>query len=156
MLSMLFLIIFLTMMTVLLYFMVFRKYQHDELIIKGITLTEIEHEKQNKSDILLLKRENEFEIANQKQILCVGTRGSELFIRSIKDDNKFIHPNTFYGHQHKWELSNDKKYIIINNIKIPIEKARNTSFQCWGIVNNSITVDIKEFNEHLLKLSKSQ
>ena len=133
------------------YFIYSNKIQHDNDPIKEKeTLIDIYKNK----DVLILKQELEPEIYSQKHILCVGIRGDDSVIRGIKTDNGFISP--LYGKEPKWTLSSDKKYVIISNIKIPIERARNTAYQCWltRTNNSNKSVDGDEFNEHLIKLSQ--
>lgn len=105
--------------------------------------------KSNSQDISALKIETQFQIPNNT--LCVGTRGDDSRIRGIKINDKFVFPH--YGEGPKWTLSSDKKYVIVNDIKIPIKKAINTAHQCWA-TGDDPSVDMDQFNQYLIQLSQ--
>lgn len=83
--------------------------------------------------------------------LCLGTRSSPFYVRCIETKDGHIVPP--YGLEPKWEPSTDGNYAVVNDSKIPMEKTRNTSYQCWPTSFNTRSVSEEEFDELIRRLA---
>lgn len=87
----------------------------------------------------------EMEIINKnvKDILCIGRKTNHEHVRCIRVGDKIMYPS--YGSDFTWKISDCGKNIIISSklltvpVKIPIEKAVYTGYQCWGSNGNGVS-----------------
>lgn len=94
------------------------------------------------------------EILQMDYVLCIGYRGNPSCVHAIKMNDKVITPITpRWGEFPKWSLSKDKKYVIVNDVEIPIEYTRDVTGYCrLSSFQKHIIVSMSEFNEYLRRL----